>query len=1143
MTEHLLLRPRLIDKFNEGLSKKITKICAPAGYGKTTLANQWLSKLDKPAATVALDDKDNALFRFLSNLITAMQKGGIEVGGAIKDIPESHDPLSEVDKLLSDLVNDLKNEERKCILVLDDLHLIREPKIYDILSILLEKLPPKIHIIIISRKEPDLPLEKLRFQHQLTEITAQDLRFTRDEIEIYLNQTMKLDLSPEEIDRILRRSEGWIMGLQLGAISLSDNRSVSDRMRHFSDSNQSILDYLTDKVLACQSESVRQFLLRTSILEQMSPDLCNEVVGIENSRTILEKLIQSNLFIFPLDKIHHCYRYHHLFAKLLRFRLRKTGEAKLRELYRRAFEWHRSRDLSEEAIDYAIKGQLFEQAADMIEKKSLVGLSSVFTQEWLNHLPEGLFLSKPKLGAIKGYLQILQGEFRSAEKIFENLVCNPAQDTMLDEMESRVLEGKLALGRSMIAILYKMDGTVAVEEADNALKKIPNYSNFERWIAYIAGGGAFTLLGDLNQAEHYLDNARTLSDHMNITITRLLTLLHIGHLRMAGGKLNHALHHFQNAYRKISKKKQVKKQVCQVVNFITMTGLGKIHYECNRLEPALAFLLEACGVKEFREALMHIVAYHDVLIRVHWALGNYKEAEEILRQTEGNALNLNASAAIIRRVDALKASLALKKGDLDAASQWGDKFIAEFASDFNGQARCELEPELLVLARFYIAQETLEPAITLLQTMLDLTESQGRFGSAIQIQILLAKAWFMDGYETKGMEIMARALLLGKGEGYVRTFLDEGRPVKSMLERLLEFKELLTNAGDITGYIKRLLAYFNIDTNPEYHTDSIDYMKVHFFETFQAKLKDWEILHYADDIPLSLIDIDGDPLKIMPQLQSHQHTFYEILYIQRGEGWHYINSKSYPIKPHTIYFLSPGQKHYLKSIRMFQGKAIFFSEEFLLSNKSGRVIFEQDFFKNLEGSPCLQLKRDQIEHVTQFIKNIQKELETDKERKIELLHSHLYVFFMQMQRILPVEADRTDFKSLIMSRFTALVIKYCKKEKNISFYAKRLGINEKYLFEVTKKATGITPGDIIHGEVIKEAKQYLENTDLSIKEIAYKLGFCDPAYFSRYFKREAGITAGKFREQARESLIGGRFTIDNKEDSIYEEEMKMTIMR
>src|SRR5216683_2743853 len=376
---HVVIRPRLIERLNEGLHRTLTLIAAPAGFGKTTLVSAWVAGCDRQVAWLSLDKGDNDPTRFLTYLVAALQTIAANVGEGVLGMLQSPQP-PPLEAILTALLNNLATIRHHFVLVLDDYHMIDAKPVDQALTFLLDHLPPHMHLVIATREDPPLPLARLRVRDHLTELRVTDLRFTPSEATAFLNQMMGLGLSAEDIALLSRRTEGWIAGLQLAAISLQGQQDATSFIVSFTGSHHFVLDYLVEEVLQQQSERVQTFLLRTSILDRMTGPLCDAVVLDPTAigQATLEALEHANLFLVPLDHERRWYRYHHLFAELLRQRLQQSivsspgdAESQVNELHIRASQWYEEQGLDLEAFHHAAAAQDVERAVRLLESKRI----------------------------------------------------------------------------------------------------------------------------------------------------------------------------------------------------------------------------------------------------------------------------------------------------------------------------------------------------------------------------------------------------------------------------------------------------------------------------------------------------------------------------------------------------------------------------------------------------------------------------------------------------------------------------------------------------------------------------------------------------------------------------------------------------
>jgi LuxR family maltose regulon positive regulatory protein len=414
----IVLRPRVIERLNEGVHSRLTLICAPAGFGKSTLISEWLAHSERPAAWLSLDEGDNDPTRFLAYLLAALQTIAPTMGERVLGVLRSPQP-PPTESVLTTLLNEITTVEDDLLLVLDDYHVIDARPVDDALAFVLEHLPPRMHVVLATREDPHLPLARLRARGQLSELRAADLRFTASEAAEFLRGVMGLDLSEEDIAALETRTEGWIAGLQLAALSMRGREDVSGFIRAFAGDNRYILDYLVEEVLQRQPGSVRSFLLKTSILDRLSGPLCDAVTDQEEEgKGMLQALERGNLFVVPLDDRRHWYRYHHLFADVLYAHLMAEQPAQIPILHRRAREWYERHGSVPDAIRHALAAEDFERAADLVElavpairrsrqEATLLG--------WLRVLPDALIRRRPVLCVVHAHVLLASGAFEGVE--------------------------------------------------------------------------------------------------------------------------------------------------------------------------------------------------------------------------------------------------------------------------------------------------------------------------------------------------------------------------------------------------------------------------------------------------------------------------------------------------------------------------------------------------------------------------------------------------------------------------------------------------------------------------------------------------------------------------------------------------------
>ncbi|HEX5335097.1 MAG TPA: AAA family ATPase, partial [Propionicimonas sp.] len=463
---HGVPRPSLIERLDEGLQSRLILVSAPAGFGKTSLVSAWVtgrrrSDPESRTAWLSLDEGDTDSARFLTYLVKAVQTVAGDCGQGVLGMLEASQPPPN-ETMLTALLNEITTLQADLVLVLDDYHLVDSASVDRALAFLLEHLPPQVHVVIATREDPDLPLARWRARGQLTELRADDLRFTPSETAEFLNRVMGLDLSADDVDALEGRTEGWIAGLQLAALSVQGRPDAAAFIHTFTGSHRFVLDYLVEEVLQRQPRRVRSFLMQTFILDRLCGGLCDAVTGTKHGQRMLERLERGNLFVSPLDEERHWFRYHHLFADVLQAHALDEEPGRLPMLHRRASEWYEENGLRPDAIRHALCADDFGWAAELIERaRPLVEDSSHaatwFT--WVTALPEGVIRSRPVLTVWYAYALLGRGEIEAAETwlaeaeqwlIAPEEKDGPSASRMVveDEEQLRDLLATIAVGRA-----------------------------------------------------------------------------------------------------------------------------------------------------------------------------------------------------------------------------------------------------------------------------------------------------------------------------------------------------------------------------------------------------------------------------------------------------------------------------------------------------------------------------------------------------------------------------------------------------------------------------------------------------------------------------------------------------------------------
>ena len=792
---NLVFRPRLIAKLEEALHRghRLTLISARAGSGKTTLASEWLHRQERPVAWLSLDAKDNDPRRFIRYLTEALQQVGITISQAEAGQFEKRE-LPPADALMTGLINEIASYSTPFLLVLDDYHLIESDWVHQAIGFLVEHQPPEMHLILTTRVDPPLPLPQLRVRDQLTEIKDQDLLFTAEEAVEFLNDMMGLDLSAEAISTIERRTEGWVAGLQMAAISAQGHKLGGDLeafLEVFGGTNRFILDYLMEEVLNQQSSTLQDFLIETSILEQMCGALCDALRFGDATRsegqTILVQLERKNLFVIPLDDERRWYRYHHLFADLLQSTLRQRRSIEqICELHRRASRWYQSEGDLAEAMSHILAAGDFELAASIIDE-NIMGLVDVSFRnktplllDWIEKLPEEIKQGRPWLDVYRANLLALSLEMDDVEPILDDA------EKRVDPGSPRGSEvlGHIAAVRAYVANL-RGDTTHAITMADLVKTYVPGEENLiARATAAYALEDTYFAVDDMESASLALTDLLNYGEKSKQLMIIVPALGDLAAIQKVQGNLRQAEKLYARAYQRLVEHNGLDTRVRCSYEF----GLADLLRERNQLEAALEHVLTGIEVRK-RQGGFNVIG-DLALMRVLQARGDREGAMQALQAAERAVQIYPFQLALMIEFRTARVLQALAVGNLEMADHW--------AKECTGGS----EPERIALARLGLAQGRALEAQAILDQQRPLAERGHRTGRLIEILALQAVALTMQGRTDEAEITLLRAISLARAEGYQRIFLDLGEPVHELLERLPQ------RDANLGGYVQALLQAF-----------------------------------------------------------------------------------------------------------------------------------------------------------------------------------------------------------------------------------------------------------------------------------------------------------------------------------------------
>ncbi len=849
-------RPRLTQKLEAGLTGKVTLVAAPAGFGKSTLLSQWMMtfspQVNTPQAAIdtrarvawlTLDPDDNDLVRFLTYLIAGLQKFAPTVGEtalALLPAPGGFAGAPASKPILTLLVNDLSllaGEDSPLrppyVFVLEDYHAITAQPIHAAMTFLIDHLPAHVHVIITTRADPPLPFARWRARDQLSEIRADDLRFTSDETAAFLNDQMNLSLSTDEVMTLGARTEGWIAGLQLVGLSLQGHNDKASFLQTFSGSHRYILNYLIEEVLNQQSKAVQEFLLGTAILERLCGPLCDSLLGHEDgqstqdwvdeshrpsaighrpsdSQVILEQLYHANLFLVPLDDEGQWYRYHQLFAEVLQHRLRQSQPDRLPVLHRQASVWYAENGLFGDAIRHALLAADFVRAADLIEQiwPTTWNQGTVtILLGWVQALPQAALMAHPALWVSYAWALAFTGQIEAAEACLrqvEAMLQATGAESGAAPGTHNTLLGRAAALRAMLAA-RRGEPASAIQLAQYSLTLIPVDALLLRGDAYFALGLAYQQRGTLPEALRAYQAAVELGMAADDIFLTVAARYHAARTCMAQSYLRVAAASYQQV---LALATQHSRQL-PVVG-LAYVGYAEILYQWNDLAGAahqveIGLALSPPSDLTYIDGPLHRFS---ILARIRQALGDrdgtlaaLQLATETARQT-GIALDGERAAA-------LAALMHLRLGQPAPANGWAHLYADRLSEE--EQFTYLHEFETLVFVRILLAQDRADEVLALLARWLPAAEAAQRLGSLLEMFMLQALALRTKGQGDAAMQALTRAL--AEPEGYIRLFVDEGEPMRLLLLDLrLTMAPPHVSDDRLAAYVDKIIAAFASQT-------------------------------------------------------------------------------------------------------------------------------------------------------------------------------------------------------------------------------------------------------------------------------------------------------------------------------------------
>jgi len=800
----LVSRSRLVERLNTGLDKKLTLIAAPAGFGKTTLLSEWIPKSPRCVTWLSLDESDNDQTRFWAYFISSLQGLRPDLGsGALALLRSSLAP--PITSVLTTLINDISAFSDAFAIVLDDYHVIESQLIHEALTFLIDQLPKNMHLVITTRIDPPLPLARLRVDDWLTELRVNDLRFTTEEAAAFLTRAMGLNLSAEEVAALETRTEGWIAGLQIAALSMQGRSDVSEFINAFSGSHRHIIGYLVNEVINRNPKGTLDFLLQTSILKRLCGPLCDSVTGKSGGQEIIENLVNANMFVTPLDDEEKWYRYHHLFAEVLQARLQQNQPEISTELHLRASSWYEQNGFPDQAVYHVLESGDWPQALKLVERAGLIVKERgefYKYKRWMDSIPKSEIVHKPRLYVDFAWATALDGDLDTAENMLETIGPRVRDDPVLkiDWLSAKVWAAR---GRG--------DGAQAIDLALEALAQPGSGSMISRCVLLMSLSLAYWHVGMVSEAADAAEEGLPLAKNENNWNVRAILLARIALAKAARGELLEAKKVYLRALKRASGTPD------WIGGGIVQQCLAALYYELNDLEKAFAYAkqgLEYSKITGYGEVWVDSLRQ---LAYIYQAMGDTEQTDKSLDQAEQVIRAHHLPQIFLGALTASRCQIALRQGDLKRAKTWIDRFQGGYGGSIH-YLKLPLEPAKMALAQGKNAR-----AIEYLAQAHQQASQKGIRYAQIEIRILQALA-VLD--KKKSTVYISDALVLAEPEGYIRIFVDEGEPMRLLL---LDFQSIIkkkmsdgvdTESLRLLQYTDKLLAAFSQHVTDEKTKDA-----------------------------------------------------------------------------------------------------------------------------------------------------------------------------------------------------------------------------------------------------------------------------------------------------------------------------------
>ena len=780
--EQVVHRSGLFEELKKGFNKKLILISATAGYGKTTLISDWINQHKLNAAWCSLDTGDNDPFLFLNLLISSVNKQDDRIGKLQLDLLQKPGTVS-ADYLLELFINDLLALDENMVLVLDDLHLIENKQVFDILTTLIEYKPDSLKLVLSTRSDPPLSFARLRSRNEILEVRSDKLSFNQDDMAYLFNKKLKLGLKQRDFSILVKKTEGWIAGLQLTALSVRGQENVSEYLEKMAGDNRYIMDYLMEEVMENQDDEMKEFFLNTSILDKLSGSLCDAVLEKSGSQQALESLDAANTFLIPLDNERQWYRYHHLFADLLQQRLKLHGKDRVKELQERASIWYEKQGMETLAVEHALEAESFERAMGLIEGmvEGLWDVAQYATiMKFGSYFSEETILRSKRFCLFYAWMLVFYGRIEEAESLLTKLEeAFKANEANLSN-EDKSLRGTLYV---VFNSLYTYAGNtdLALKYSEKAVENIPKEDIKWKLWATVAHGESNLLKFDLKKASALFQESYGIASQSKNPFAVFITTAKLAWVLREQGQYKECIKICREVLDKVESEQTNMKFSLEIATAINYSLLGFLLYQTNQLEKGRAFAQKGYDLSK-KSANISLNGFPTLfLVEILILSGDIKGARQLM---EGIDPRMNRSHYFGYRYFYVQMKLLIAELQFDKARTLLETIQKEATSkDDSGIFQINTSA-----ARLYMEDSEIKKAIEVLDALAIETHRSGALAFNLEVELLRVKAHQRLQEESKAVEALLKALLLAEDQQNIQSIVGEGEEIFTVLKEVRKLK-------------------------------------------------------------------------------------------------------------------------------------------------------------------------------------------------------------------------------------------------------------------------------------------------------------------------------------------------------------------